>query len=75
MLPADQPAPQRPLKGMLGLIIAIAAVAVLLIFVPGYRLFFLISAAVGIAVAFGLRWWYARKPVEPENTKRPLGLD
>ncbi len=48
---------------------------ILLIFIPGYRWFFLISLAVGILVALLLRWWYARKPVEPENTKRPLGLD
>lgn len=75
MSPTDQSAPQRPLKGILGLLVAVTAVIILLIFIPGYRWFFLISFAVGILVALLLRWWYARKPVEPENTKRPLGLD
>jgi len=49
-------------------------VVVLLILVPAYRWFFLVSLLLGIGVALFLRYWYARKPVDVEN-KRPLGLD
>lgn len=61
-------------KGAVALLVALGVVVVLLILVPAYRWFFLISLLLGIGVALFLRYWYARKPVEPEN-KRPLGLD
>ncbi len=63
-----------PFKGATALLVAVGVVAILLILVPAYRWFFLVSLAVGIGIALFLRYWYARKPVEVEN-KRPLGLD
>jgi hypothetical protein len=65
------------LKGSAGLIVAILVVAVLLIALPGYRLFFGISVLIGLVIAGGLTLWYRLHPikdVEVEN-KRPLGLD
>ena len=64
------------LKGSAGLIVAILVVAVLLITLPGYRLFFGISVLIGLVIAGGLTLWYRLHPikeVEVEN-KRPLGL-
>jgi len=61
-------------RGITALLVAVGLVVVLLILVPAYRWFFLISLLVGIGVALFLRYWYARKPVDVEN-KRPLGLD
>ena len=65
------------LKGSAGLIIAVAVVAILLIALPAYRWFFLISVLIGLVIAGGLTLWYRLHPirdVEVEN-KRPLGLD
>ncbi len=69
-------------KGPLGLVIAIAVVAVLLIGLPAYRwfilCFFLISAAIGLGVAGILFLWHRYKPIKEagvEDNKRPLGLD
>lgn len=70
----QQPEPQRSFKGVLGLLVALGVIAILLILVPGYRWFFLVSAAVGVGIAAFLRYWYERRPVKVEN-KRPLGLD
>ena len=52
-------------------------VAVLLIAVPGYRWFFLISVGIGLVVTGILRLWNKWKPVKEEDVhdnKRPLGL-
>jgi hypothetical protein len=65
------------LKGSAGLIVAILVVAVLLITLPAYRLFFGISVLIGLVIAGGLTLWYRLRPikdVEVEN-KRPLGLE
>jgi hypothetical protein len=64
------------LKGSAGLIVAIGVVAVLLIMLPVYRLFFLISVLVGAVIAGGLTVWYRLHPIEERDmeTKRPLGL-
>lgn len=70
----EQPVPQRSFKGALGLLIALGVIAILLILVPGYRWFFLVSAAVGVGIAVFLRYWYARRPVKVAS-KRPLGLE
>jgi len=64
------------LKGSAGLVIAVAVVAILLITLPGYRLFFGISVLIGLVIAGGLALWHRLHPikdVEVEN-KRPLGL-
>ncbi len=64
------------LKGSAGLIVAILVVAVLLIMLPAYRWFFLISVLIGLVIAGGLALWYRLHPIqEPDvHPKRPLGL-
>jgi hypothetical protein len=64
------------LQGSTALLAAIAIVVVLLVTLPAYRLFFLISVLIGIVIWGGLRLWYRLHPIkepEPQN-KRPLGL-
>jgi len=64
------------LKGAGGLVTAIVVVAILLIALPAYRWFFLISVGIGVVVAGGLLLWHKLKPVKEEegDNKRPLGL-
>lgn len=64
-------------KGSAGLIVAIAVVAILLIALPAYRVFFLISVLIGILIAGGLTLWHRLRPLKDEDVenKRPLGLD
>lgn len=64
------------LHGSAALFVAIAIVVVLLIALPAYRVFFLISVLIGIVIWGGLRLWYRLHPIkEPEEqNKRPLGL-
>ncbi|MGA2202562.1 MAG: hypothetical protein ABSG40_11425 [Terriglobales bacterium] len=64
------------LKGSAGLIVAIVVVAVLLIMLPAYRWFFLISVLIGLVIAGGLALWHKLHPIEEEDVKpkRPLGL-
>jgi len=64
------------LQGSSALFVAIAIVVVLLIALPAYRVFFLISVLIGILIWGGLRLWYRLHPIkEPEEqNKRPLGL-
>lgn len=64
--------------GRTGLIAAILVVAVLLIGLPAYRLFFAVSVLLGLAIAGALHLWHKHKPVketEVEDNKHPLGLD
>jgi hypothetical protein len=64
--------------GSTGLVAAIAVVAVLLIGLPAYRVFFGISLVLGLAIFGGLEIWYKYKPVKSEDVhddKHPLGLD
>ena len=64
------------LKGSAGLVVAIAVVAILLIALPAYRWFFLISVLIGLVIAGALSLWHKLHPIkeaEAEN-KRPLGL-
>ncbi len=76
-----EPEDRRPLglsfKGSAGLIVAIAVVAILLIALPAYRLFFAISVGIGIVVAGILVLWHRLKPIKPEDVddKRPLKLE
>lgn len=75
--------PQRRFGGSLfagktGLIAAVAVVAVLLIGLPAYRLFFLVSVLLGLAIAGMLHLWHKYKPVKEADVhddKHPLGLD
>ena len=64
------------LKGSAGLIVAVVVVAVLLIMLPAYRWFFLISVLIGLVIAGGLALWHKLHPIEDEDVepKRPLGL-
>lgn len=63
-------------KGSAGLVIAIAVVVILLVALPAYRLFFVISVGIGVVVAAILYLWHKLKPVKPEDVdKRPLKLD
>jgi hypothetical protein len=64
------------LKGSAGLIVAVAVVAVLLIMLPAYRWFFLISVLIGLVIAGGLTVWHRLHPIEEPDVenKRPLGL-
>jgi uncharacterized RDD family membrane protein YckC len=64
------------LRGSAGLIVAVAVVAVLLIALPAYRLFFVISVLIGLVIAGGLALWHRLHPIEEEDVepKRPLGL-
>jgi MFS family permease len=64
------------LSGSASLIVAVAVVAILLIALPAYRWFFLISVLIGLFIAGGLTLWHKLNPIqehEVEN-KRPLGL-
>ncbi len=65
------------LKGSTALLVAIAVVVTLIIAVPGYWLFFLVSALIGVVIWGGLRFWYRLHPLKEEDVvedKRPLGL-
>ncbi len=64
------------LKGSAGLIVAVVVVAILLIALPAYRWFFLISVLIGLVIAGGLACWYKLHPIEEQDVhpKRPLGL-
>lgn len=64
-------------KGPASLITAIVVVAVLLIFLPAYRWFFLISVGIGIIFAIAIYLWHKFNPIteqEPDD-KHPLGLN
>ncbi|HEY6301593.1 MAG TPA: hypothetical protein VIX14_00890 [Terriglobales bacterium] len=64
------------LKGSAGLIVAVVVVAILLIMLPAYRLFFLISVLIGLVIAGALTLWYRLHPIKEQDveTKHPLGL-
>ncbi|HKM47084.1 MAG TPA: hypothetical protein VJX69_05830 [Terriglobales bacterium] len=64
------------LRGSAGLVVAVAVIAILLIALPAYRLFFLISVLIGLVIAGGLAVWHRMHPIEEEDVepKRPLGL-
>ncbi|MFZ0800479.1 MAG: hypothetical protein WCA13_08480 [Terriglobales bacterium] len=64
------------LKGSAGLIVAIVVVAVLLIMLPAYRWFFLISVLIGLVIAGALALWHKLRPIKEQDVhpKRPLGL-
>ncbi|MFZ0285342.1 MAG: hypothetical protein WAL32_08925 [Terriglobales bacterium] len=76
MEPTSDHGHKTPLKGRAGLLVAIAVVAVLLIALPAYRWFFLISAGIGLAVAGALSLWHKLKPIKEKDieNKKPLGL-
>ena len=78
MEPNFQPAPSKAsFSGATGLIVAVAVVGILLVALPAYRWFFLISVGIGLVVAGILVLWYRLRPIREEDieNKRPLGLD
>jgi hypothetical protein len=76
MAPENPVESNRFLRGASGLVITIALVGILVLALPAYRWFFLISLAVGIVVAGGLFLFHRLKPIKEEDVhnKRPLGL-
>ncbi len=64
------------LRGSAALLVALAVVAILLITLPAYRIFFLISVLIGLFIAGGLALWHRLHPIKDEDVenKRPLGL-
>ena len=64
------------LQGSAALVAAVAVVVILLISLPAYRLFFLISVSIGLVIAGGLTLWHRLHPIKEVdvNNKRPLGL-
>lgn len=64
------------LQGSAALFVALAVVAILLIALPAYRLFFLISVLIGLVIAGALTLWHRLRPIKDEDVepKRPLGL-
>jgi hypothetical protein len=77
MEPNLQPAQSKAsFSGSTGLVVAVAVVAILLIALPAYRWFFLISVGIGLVVAGILFVWHKFKPIREEDieNKRPLGL-
>jgi len=64
------------LRGSSALIVAIAVVVILLIALPAYRLFFLISVLIGLVIAAGLALWHKLRPIKETDVenKKPLGL-
>jgi MFS family permease len=64
------------LRGSAGLLVAILVVGVLLIALPAYRWFFLISVLIGLLIAGGLSLWHRLHPLKEDDIepKRPLGL-
>ena len=68
--------PRFSVKGSAALIVAIGTVAVLLVMLPAYRIFFSISLGIAIIVAVILYFWYKLRPVRIDDVddKRPLKL-
>jgi len=65
-----------PVRGTAALLTAAVIVAVTLIWLPAYRLFFAISVGIGLVVAAALYLWHKLRPVRDDDieNKRPLGL-
>jgi hypothetical protein len=70
-------APRRHLRGSTSLVAVAAVILILLIWLPAYRWFFLISLGIGGMVAGILYFWNKYRPIKEKDieNKRPLGLD
>jgi hypothetical protein len=64
-------------RGAAALTVAVVVVSILLVGLPAYRWFFLISLGIGLLVAGILALWHKFRPLKEEDIehKRPLGLD
>jgi O-antigen/teichoic acid export membrane protein len=69
--------PKSFFRGKGALLTVLTVVLVLLIALPAYRWFFIISLGIGIVVAAILYFWNQHKPVKESSVehKRPLGLE
>jgi hypothetical protein len=76
MEPLKPAQPEASSRGATGLIVAVGVVVILLIALPAYRWFFLISMAIGLVVAGILFLWHKLRPIQEKDieNKRPLGL-
>ena len=77
MLVGGAPGSSRSiLRGSAGMVVAITVIAILLITLPAYRWFFLISVLIGVVIAGGLTLWHRLHPIKEAevHNKRPLGL-
>lgn len=65
----------RFLRGAAGLTITILVVPLLLVFLPAYRLFFLIGVGIGLALR-RFSFWHKLRPLKEEDIQNqgPLGL-
>jgi hypothetical protein len=78
MEPSQPAEPKVSFKAAASLIVAIAVVAIVLVFLPAYRIFFAISLGIGVIVAGVLYLWNQYRPIKEEDVdhhQRPLGLD
>ncbi len=62
-------------KGFGGLLIAVVVVAALLVAIPAYRWFFLISLGIAAVVVIILHFWNKRPVKTPEDEQVRLHLD
>lgn len=69
--------PRRLIRGAAGLIVAVSVVLLLLLWLPAYRWFFLISVSIGLVVWAALHYWHRYRPLREEDVenKHPLGLE
>jgi hypothetical protein len=69
--------PRSYLRGGTSLIAVAAVILILLIWLPAYRWFFLISLGIGGIVAAILYFWNKYRPIKEKDiaNKRPLGLE
>lgn len=77
MSPDPKPRLSLGLQGSAALFVALAVVVILLIALPAYRLFFVISVVIGLVIAGALTLWHRLHPIKEEDIhrpKRPLGL-
>jgi MFS family permease len=77
MSPDLQGESRKFLQGASGLVITLLIVGILLIALPAYRWFFLVSVLLGLAIAGLLLLWHKLRPIKEDdvNHRRPLGLD
>jgi hypothetical protein len=63
-------------RGTAAVITAALVIAITLIWLPAYRIFFAISVGIGVVVAGGLFLWHKFRPVREDDVhnKHPLGL-
>ena len=68
--------PRGFLRGSSGLVVAVAVIAILLVMLPAYRWFFLISVGIGLLAWGILHLWHKYRPLKEEDVehKKPLGL-